>query len=1315
MKLTTKILLVALFPVMTIMGGFSFVFIENIKENMMQSLEYQLQANAKIVGQRINEIAHKNLNVVKTLARAREIPRALDKYDSRGVSQILNDQVEIYSFIDYILVLENDFTVFTASTRSTNRKKIQSERLLLKNASENSRFPEGVGESVSSIGSIGRDEFLSEMGVEPHLSQFYVAPISKRGRIVGWVLMAVNWGLVHQRIIDETVGDLLASNVPISGVYLYGEFGKSLVNAVAHTDFDQGESIVSSDRFSVAENRGAIEVHYDRRAAVASINSVIQYALIGLLVCAGVLSSILYFALNKIVLARFSVLTRMMEEIGQDGNVKRRINLSGRDELAFLGKSINKMVDGMFEKTTSIDQLNEAVEFQNELIREKDKKEQELLETRKYIDGITDSAPQLLSYVDAGQRYQFVNMSYERWFGVPQGSFIGAHIKEGLGDAAYEKISPYINKALSGESVTYSSVVPYSGGGERYIQATYIPDINDKSEVLGFFVSVEDITALKQAENSLRLVLKELDAQKFAFDQHAIVAITDVKGTITYVNDLFCDVSGYRREELMSQNHRMLNSGYHNRSFFTELYKVISSGRVWHGEICNRTKNGEEYWVDTTIVPFMNENGKPKSYIAIRTVITEIKKAEKMQENARQAAEESARVKSEFLASMSHEIRTPMNGVLGMLGVLEKSDLSESQLRQLRLAQSSAKSLLVIINDILDFSKIEAGKLDFDILDFDIREMIDAFSESVSLKAAEKNIELVVNNIALADPYVKGDPGRIRQILVNLVGNAIKFTTHGEIIITSSMEKEETGKVRFDCCVKDSGIGIAKNKLDYLFDSFTQADSSTTRKYGGTGLGLSISRQLCQLMGGDIQVESELGMGSEFSFYIYLAPSDKCRQVLPDMRVKNKRVLIVDSNPAGRAVLNGQLSSWGMSVIEASSGSDALKILNGSSENSEGKSIIDLAIIEYSLAEVDGAELGKKIRQNKQWDNIKLVLMTSMAKLGDAKRFSEIGFQAYFPKPVITEDLLRAISVMSEDGAALKNAEPLLTKHYVSELAESDDLKKHNPLNIRVLLAEDNPVNQEVASYLLEDFGCVFDVVNNGQEAIDMLQTVGREKPYDLILMDCQMPEMDGYEATKVIRSGRAGVAHQNIIIVAMTANAMAGDKELCLNVGMNDYVSKPVDDKRLYQVLSAWANKKSANPRVSMVEKIEEPREGFVAGKDLQVWDYSGALRRCGKRNDRLVKLVKSFLLSVPKDLELLENGIGALALEDVKLSAHGLKGVVANLGGDRFAGVLKEVEWSVSKGVADDSFAGLIPALRDEFSRLRSELEAFVLEYES
>ncbi|NQZ23976.1 MAG: response regulator [Colwellia sp.] len=548
-------------------------------------------------------------------------------------------------------------------------------------------------------------------------------------------------------------------------------------------------------------------------------------------------------------------------------------------------------------------------------------------------------------------------------------------------------------------------------------------------------------------------------------------------------------------------------------------------------------------------------------------------------------AETSTQAKAEFLASMSHEIRTPMNGVLGMLDLLIKSNLDESQVYKAQIARSSAKSLLVLLNDILDFSKVEAGKLDLEILHFDLRRLLIEFAESVAFQVESKGLEIILDITRIEHSMVKGDPDRIRQILSNLISNAIKFTETGEVTVRAELKEDENSALIFSCSVQDSGIGIPAKAIKNLFQLFTQVDSSTTRKYGGTGLGLSIAKQLCELMQGSISVTSVLNEGSCFKFNISLLKSSQSKQVVPQIDVSKLSLFVIDDNATNRDVLRGQLEHWGGYVEEAASAAEALLRLDLCYKNEQVN--FDVIFVDMQMPEMDGATFAIKLRSDKRFDELPMVMMTSMSAQGDKQYFTDLGFSAYFSKPVTGADILDALAIIKSTPRLTDLSQPLITHQYLASFShENNELDKCNTVvseneiqlhscsnAVKILLVEDNRINTVVATQMLNTMGLNVTAVKDGQEALNVLANSCLDNLFTLVLMDCQMPIMDGYQATRGIRSGEAGAQYKDIPIIAMTANAMVGDDKKCFSAGMSDYLTKPIDSEILIDTLNKWLN----------------------------------------------------------------------------------------------------------------------------------------------
>jgi len=713
-----------------------------------------------------------------------------------------------------------------------------------------------------------------------------------------------------------------------------------------------------------------------------------------------------------------------------------------------------------------------------------------------------------------------------------------------------------------------------------------------------------------------------------------------------------------------------------------------------------------------------NHNALLRHQVEIEQQNTTISHSNERLEKHAKELEQANQAKSEFLACMSHEIRTPMNGVIGMLGLLQKTPLDEDQQHKAGLAQSSAKSLLALVNDILDFSKMDAGKMELELLDYSLSAMLGEFAETMALRAEEKNLELILDGTDIEQPLVRGDPGRLRQILTNLVGNAIKFTDRGEVVIRASLTRADASgqgnptdqSLILHCSVTDTGIGIADDKLDGLFDAFTQVDASTTREYGGTGLGLSICQKLCQQMGGDISVSSKPGHGSCFAFTIALQTSHQASHPVPPVKVDDLCILIVDDNATNREVLRGQLQFWGAQVTEASSGGVALQLLAEKQQlaTQANERSFDLALIDMQMPEMDGAQLAQHIKADARFSDTRLVMMTSMASRGDAQYFADQGFSAYFSKPVTPTDLFDALAVLADGGETLQKAAPLVTHHYLQSLEHTNNIGDITPAasdsqvvpaalmpkplaistepsittgspipwpdNVRLLLVEDNHINQQVALGVLEDLGLSADVAADGQEALHALKSAPAQNPFTLLLMDCQMPEMDGYEASRQIRASKAGARYLSIPIIAMTANAMAGDKKKCLAAGMSDYLSKPIDTDILQATLCKWLNV-SATARITSTQLSNTNQQATdsasehqaitaIGGEEQPMWDKAACLKRVGNKPQRLNIMLKLFLSDMPERMERLQLAVDHQYLSEVQQIAHVIRGVSANLG---------------------------------------------------
>jgi two-component system, sensor histidine kinase and response regulator len=742
--------------------------------------------------------------------------------------------------------------------------------------------------------------------------------------------------------------------------------------------------------------------------------------------------------------------------------------------------------------------------------------------------------------------------------------------------------------------------------------------------------------ALQGSEQRYRLIVES------TFD--AFIALDD-SGQITDWSTQAESMFGWNRDKAIGKSvSEIFPSDKNGKDTDHNLRALLArkAGRLQERiELTACHRDGHEFPAEAAISSL--QLGEKSLFTAFVHNVTKRKKEEREKEEAKTAAEEGSRVKSEFLANMSHEIRTPLNGVIGMTDLALETELTREQRDYLETVKLSADSLLSVINSILDFSKIEAGKVDLEALDFELRECMEAALKTLALRADEKGLELLCDVASDVPETVMGDPGRLRQILVNLVGNAIKFTDEGEIALKVEVKRTEGNQVTLHFVVSDTGIGIAPEKAESIFESFAQADTSTTREYGGTGLGLTISKRLVELMGGRIWIESQLGAGSHFHFTIQIVRSEAKLStgdgMTPPEMLAGIKVLVIDDNRTNRRILDGLLKSWGMEPTVVPGAEEALVALDESKKTGR---TFQLIVTDMHMPKMDGFGLVEKIKESGGSATATIMMLTSGGHRGDAARCQQLGIAAYLLKPVRKMELREAIAkVIGARDHAPAAPTTMITRDSLQE--ERDPVKL-----LDILLAEDNIVNQKLATRLLEKRGHKVMVVGNGREALAALT----HKSYDLVLMDVQMPELDGISATTMLRE-KEKLTGTHQVVIAMTALVMKNDRERCLAAGMDGYLSKPIRPQELDEVLESRIVQQSSSSR------IEAP----VSSHGQSAVDVDELLDRLDGDRVFLAELTELFRADYPRQIGAIHEAIQHNDAHGVKQASHALKGALSNL----------------------------------------------------
>ena len=772
------------------------------------------------------------------------------------------------------------------------------------------------------------------------------------------------------------------------------------------------------------------------------------------------------------------------------------------------------------------------------------------------------------------------------------------------------------------------------------------------AQIAGYWIDVTQERRLSQAMD--RWYERSLD----------LACQIDVEGRYTRVNPAYTRLLGYTGAELIG---KPLSHFVHP----DDLERTSSTlRRLWAGEgpvrfeCAYRHKDGTYRWLQWDAHPYP-ERGFV--YASARD-ITDAKLREVELERAKLAADKANEAKGEFLANVSHEIRTPMNGIIGMTELALDTQLTDQQREYLQMVQSSAMALLDVINSVLDFSKIDAGKLQLEEIDFTLRETITGALKPLALSANKKGLELLYDEGPGVPERLRGDPGRLRQVLVNLVGNAVKFTEQGEISVMMEKVGDFESGVQLRFQVRDTGIGIPADKLDYVFESFHQADGSTSRRFGGTGLGLSIASGIVEMMGGEIVVESQEGAGSTFHFTVpFRVGSQTARPpLLPSAELKGIRALVLDDNDTNRRILESFLARMGMEAVGVGTGKEALEILDGSHRASEP---LDMLLTDVHMPEMDGFEVARRIREDERFNDLVIVTITSAGRPGDGALCEQLGIASYLLKPITPTELRDAIQLTIARDRQAPSRSQLVTRHSLREAWQS----------LRVLLAEDNQVNQRLAQAILERLGHRVTHAKTGREVLDLWEN----EIFDLILMDIQMPEMGGVEATAIIRE-REAERGGHIPIVAMTAHAMAGDRERFLAAGMDEYISKPISQERLREVVRtlgapAGGDEDGRSPRTErQPEQTESAPMTTSASEDAGGLPFNrdALLARVESDLDLLRTLVGVFKADRTQRMEEIEGALDAGDPAALSAAAHTMKGALSVFGAEPARSIAEELE---------------------------------------